>query len=690
MNSIDPPLTTVRQPIEPMGRMVIELLVAQLSRLPGRPRRSTSSSPSSWSAASTGPVAAVASFARYSADVNQRNSRKFLAICLVLASILSRKLHFRQAGVDLPVRRITARTTRVDADVLAPQQHPPAPARRRATAPLSPAATTRSGGARAVIYQIYVRSFADGNGDGTGDLAGVRSRLGYLRDLGVDAIWFTPWYPQPARRRRLRRQRLPRHPPRLRNPARGRAARAGGAGPRHPHHHRRRPEPRQRPARLVPGGARRRPRQPRARALLVPRRRRAETATRCPTTGSRPFAGETWTRTTNPDGTPGQWYLHLFTPEQPDLNWNHPDVRREHEDILRFWFDRGVAGVRIDSAALLIKDPDARRGAREPGPGRAPDPGPRRAARRLPRAGARSPTPTRARACWSARSGFRRSTASSPTCAPTRCTPRSTSTSWRGRGAPPSFARVIDQTLAAHAPVRRAEHLGAVSNHDVTRPVTRYGREDSSFAFLKQALRHPDRPRARHPPRPRRRPADRRPARLALHLPGRRARPARGRGHPARAAAGPDALPLAGRRPGPGRMPRAASLERHRSAVRVQLRRTRRASRGCRSPRSGRATRSRRGADPHSMLSLYRAGARASARTSAELGDGPLDVARPRARRPRVPRAATTSSASRTSPTRPLDAPRRTTLVLASDGARRRTAWRASPRLHGVAAHHST
>ena len=49
----------------------------------------------------------------------------------------------------------------------------------------------------AVIYQVYIRSFADGNGDGTGDLAGVRSRLGYLKDLGVDALWFNPWYPSP-------------------------------------------------------------------------------------------------------------------------------------------------------------------------------------------------------------------------------------------------------------------------------------------------------------------------------------------------------------------------------------------------------------------------------------------------------------------------------------------------------------
>ena len=85
------------------------------------------------------------------------------------------------------------------------------------------------------------------------------------------------------------------------------------------------------------------------------------------------FPGETWTRTTNPDGTPGEWYLHLFTPEQPDLNWNHPDVRREHEDILRFWFDRGVAGVRIDSAAPAHQGPVAPRGARA-APARASTP----------------------------------------------------------------------------------------------------------------------------------------------------------------------------------------------------------------------------------------------------------------------------------------------------------------------------
>ncbi len=68
------------------------------------------------------------------------------------------------------------------------------------------------------------------------------------------------------------------------------------------------------------------------------------------------FGGPGWTRVTEPDGRPGEWYLHLFAPEQPDFNWANPDVRREFEDVLRFWFERGADGIRIDSAALLAKD----------------------------------------------------------------------------------------------------------------------------------------------------------------------------------------------------------------------------------------------------------------------------------------------------------------------------------------------
>ena len=101
-----------------------------------------------------------------------------------------------------------------------------------------------------------------------------------------------------------------------------------------------------------------------------------------------------WSRTTNPDGTPGDWYLHLFAPEQPDLNWDHPEVRAEHEDILRFWFDRGAGGVRIDSAALLVKDPALPEVPETPGAGRPPQHRPRRAPRHLSGRGAPSPTAT--------------------------------------------------------------------------------------------------------------------------------------------------------------------------------------------------------------------------------------------------------------------------------------------------------
>src|SRR5690349_3158673 len=91
--------------------------------------------------------------------------------------------------------RTTRRGTRVDADVLPITD--PAPATAAGRHVPAPTLDDPDWWRSAVIYQIYPRSFADGNGDGTGDLAGVRSRLGYLRDLGVDAIWFTPWYASP-------------------------------------------------------------------------------------------------------------------------------------------------------------------------------------------------------------------------------------------------------------------------------------------------------------------------------------------------------------------------------------------------------------------------------------------------------------------------------------------------------------
>ena len=203
------------------------------------------------------------------------------------------------------------------------------------------------------------------------------------------------------------------------------------------------------------------------------------------------FGGRAWTRTTNPDGTPGDWYLHLFAPEQPDLNWDNPKVREEFEDVLRFWFDRGVDGIRIDSAALLdegrrrcptsTRDATARRRTRTTTATRCTTSTGLAADRRL--------LPRRAGAD---RRGVaaRRASGSPPTCARTRCTPRSTSTSSAAPGTRGGCATCIDETLAAHAPVG-APATWVLSNHDVTRHVTRYGREDTSFSFDTTAERHP-------------------------------------------------------------------------------------------------------------------------------------------------------------------------------------------------------
>ena len=223
----------------------------------------------------------------------------------------------------------------------------------------------------AAIYEIYPRSFADGSGDGVGDLAGVRARLPYLADLGVDAIWFTPWYRSPLAdggydvadyrsidpvfgalgdAEALIREALelgirtivdvvPNHV----SSAHPWFAEALGSPPGSP-----------------------------ARDRFWFRPGRGPEGREAPTDWVSNFGGPTWTRAGDADGKPGEWYLHLFSPEQPDLNWDHPEVRAEHVDVLHFWFDRGVAGVRIDSAALLVKDPALPEVPDDPHPGRHP------------------------------------------------------------------------------------------------------------------------------------------------------------------------------------------------------------------------------------------------------------------------------------------------------------------------------
>ena len=208
----------------------------------------------------------------------------------------------------------------------------------------------------AVTYQVYPRSFADGDGDGVGDIAGIRSRLPYIRDLGVDAIWLNPWYPSPmadagydvadyraidplfgtlaeaealiAEARALDlRVLLDIVPNHLSSEhAWFRAALAAGPGSHE-----------------------------RERFLFRPGR---GDGSQPPNDWESVFGGSAWTRIREPDGRPGEWYLHLFDPGQPDLNWREPDVHAEFEAVLRFWFDRGVDGFRIDVANGLHKHED--------------------------------------------------------------------------------------------------------------------------------------------------------------------------------------------------------------------------------------------------------------------------------------------------------------------------------------------
>ncbi|CAN5137539.1 glycoside hydrolase family 13 protein [soil metagenome] len=332
----------------------------------------------------------------------------------------------------------------------------------------------------AVIYQVYVRSFADGNGDGTGDLTGVREHLEHLRDLGVDAIWFNPFYVSP-----LADGGYDVADYRAIDPAFGTLEQAEqvirealALGIRTiidivPNHVSDQHAWFQAALAAGPGSP--------ERARFWFRQGKGPGGDEAPTHWVSSFGGSTWTRTTNPDGTPGEWYLHLFTPEQPDLNWDHPDVRREHEDVLRFWLDRGVAGVRIDSAALLLKDPELPEVPAHPGPGQHPhvDRDGLHDVYRAWRALADSYDGTRVLVgeVWLAdEERFARYL---------RPDEMHTAFNFDFMGRPWSAAQLresIDMTLAAHRPVG-APATWVLSNHDVTRPVTRYGRADSSFHF---------------------------------------------------------------------------------------------------------------------------------------------------------------------------------------------------------------
>ncbi len=209
----------------------------------------------------------------------------------------------------------------------------------------------------AVVYQVYPRSFADANGDGIGDLPGITSRLPKLAELGVDAVWLSPFYPSPQNDAGYDVSDYRDVEPIFGtlDDADTLIARAHELGLRVvvdivPNHtsseHRWFQE-----ALAAPAGSP-------ARARYMFRDGGGPDGSAPPNNWRSVFGGSAWTRVTEPDGSPGQWYLHLFDSTQPDVNWDDPDVHEEFASTLRFWLDRGADGFRIDVAHSMIKEAD--------------------------------------------------------------------------------------------------------------------------------------------------------------------------------------------------------------------------------------------------------------------------------------------------------------------------------------------
>lgn len=216
--------------------------------------------------------------------------------------------------------------------------------------------SSRSWWRDAVTYQIYIRSFADGNGDGKGDIQGIRSRLKYLKNLGIDAIWITPWYPSPQKDHgydvadyldiepdygTLSEAEL------MINEAHQLGIKViVDIVPNHSSdQHKWFIEA----VNSDPGS--------KARDRYIFRDGRGNHGEIPPNNWHSVFGGSAWQRIIEKDGRPGQWYLHLFAVEQPDFNWDNQEVHEYFEKVLRFWLDRGVDGFRIDVAHGMVKAP---------------------------------------------------------------------------------------------------------------------------------------------------------------------------------------------------------------------------------------------------------------------------------------------------------------------------------------------
>ncbi|MER6211661.1 glycoside hydrolase family 13 protein [Streptomyces sp. NPDC001642] len=203
---------------------------------------------------------------------------------------------------------------------------------------------------QAVVYQVYPRSFADADGDGLGDLKGITQRLGHLAALGVDALWLSPFYPSELADGGYDVADYRDVDPRLGtlDDFDAMVAEAHRLGLKVmvdivPNHTSRQHSWFREALAAPPGSA--------ARGRYVFRDGRGEHGELPPTDWPSVFGGSAWAQV--PDG---QWYLHLFTPEQPDLDWDDEEVREDFRTTLRFWSDRGVDGFRVDVAHALAKD----------------------------------------------------------------------------------------------------------------------------------------------------------------------------------------------------------------------------------------------------------------------------------------------------------------------------------------------
>jgi alpha-glucosidase len=219
----------------------------------------------------------------------------------------------------------------------------------------------------AVIYQIYPRSFADATGDGIGDLPGITARLDSLAALGIDAIWLSPFQSSPQKDAGYDVSDYCDVDPIFGTLADFDAmlAAAHERGIRIivdlvPNHSSDQHVWFQQALAAAPGS--------RERARYMFRDGKGENGELPPNNWESVFGGPAWTRVVEADGTPGQWYLHLFDSSQPDFDWTNEEVREEFRRVLRFWLDRGADGFRVDVAHGLIKadglpdytpDPDA-------------------------------------------------------------------------------------------------------------------------------------------------------------------------------------------------------------------------------------------------------------------------------------------------------------------------------------------